>query len=767
MWKLINVQAQNICVFKEMDFSPKQGYTTLIFGQNRDDDSQGSNGSGKSALIEAIAVGLSGDPLRKVKSDEIINDGAEEAKVILTLTNDERNETLKIERTYSRTNPQQIKVTINGEDIPQPSVIEYNRFILDIIGISRDDLFSNFILSKHKYNSFLNATDKDKKELINRFSNGILVDQARNKLSSDLDSSRSKLRHADVDLANASGYVNAIKEQISLAIADNEARAERKEEILKAHEEAIVNQRAKIRQTNERIELIKSVVDRYEATLDELQEIEDNPTTFANMNKDVIEAIKKAGLTPGHDYNDLIVEYQGQYNRFRSMAEASNVELGNYEHEQRKAAERYDNLKDEYEILKASNIPQLVVLKSELERLEIQTDRVKNEQNEIAAQLELYSEKVVKCKTMLAGEITCPNCLHKFFNRQKKTPQEVRDKLADTRKKIHNAEKRKEIVAEKLKEIASQIAHDQDEQQSIMESVRAFGEKVQKASEEITRLSSLVAETKRELLEERSKADEFEQKLNNMIKVLFDEAYETVGIAKRACERDIEAAEIDIVTYNANIESYKEAIEETKATTLDSIVDSLQKKLDEYAEKFDEIKAAKDKAEKEYNEFVVQDARFVEFQTHLANSKIAALSLMTNEFLEAIGSDLRIVFNGYTILKSGKIRDKISVSVVRNGIDCGSFAKMSQGEQCRVNLASILALHKLTNVDCQDGKGLDLLILDEILDATDEAGLASMFEALNNLHITAMVVSHGLTQENYPYKLFVTKSNGVSTLNDC
>ena len=150
------------------------------------------------------------------------------------------------------------------------------------------------------------------------------------------------------------------------------------------------------------------------------------------------------------------------------------------------------------------------------------------------------------------------------------------------------------------------------------------------------------------------------------------------------------------------------------------------------------------------------------FKTHLANSKIEALSQMTNEFLEAINSDIRISFSGFTVLKSGKIRDKISISLIRDGVDCGSFDKFSEGEKARVNLANILALHKLTNVNCQDGKGLDLLVLDEILEACDAAGLANMFNALNNLQITSLVVSHGNVAENYPYKLIINKKNDIS-----
>ena len=53
-------------------------------------------------------------------------------------------------------------------------------------------------------------------------------------------------------------------------------------------------------------------------------------------------------------------------------------------------------------------------------------------------------------------------------------------------------------------------------------------------------------------------------------------------------------------------------------------------------------------------------------------------------------------------------------------------------------------------------------ILDEILEATDEQGLSKIFDALNQLQITSLVVSHGNIAEGYPYKTVVNKLNGVS-----
>ena len=83
MWKLNDICAENICSFSNLHYTLNQGVTTLVFGNNLDNDSQRSNGSGKSALIECIALGIIGAPLRKVKNEEIINDEADECRIYL------------------------------------------------------------------------------------------------------------------------------------------------------------------------------------------------------------------------------------------------------------------------------------------------------------------------------------------------------------------------------------------------------------------------------------------------------------------------------------------------------------------------------------------------------------------------------------------------------------------------------------------------------------------------------------------------------------
>ena len=125
MWRLLNIHAQNLCAFQELKYELNQGHTTLVFGNNLDNDSQVSNGSGKSAMIEAIAIGLTGSTLRDIKMEEVINDQADNALVALVLMNDATGVVMDIRRELSRKNPQIIHVMLTEkgetEEIAQPS----------------------------------------------------------------------------------------------------------------------------------------------------------------------------------------------------------------------------------------------------------------------------------------------------------------------------------------------------------------------------------------------------------------------------------------------------------------------------------------------------------------------------------------------------------------------------------------------------------------------------------------------------------------------
>lgn len=768
MWRIKNIKATNICTFQKLDYSPLQGHTTLIFGHNLDNESQGSNGSGKSALIEAFAIALTGESLRKVGTEEIINDAFEEAEVICELSNDVTKEKLVIRRKLSRNSSTDISIALNDEQLVLSSVLEYNRYILDKIGLKKEDIFSNYILSKHRYTSFLNASDRIKKELINRFSNGALVDISLEYLTNDINEAKEKGHEIEKQIAFAEGKVSTIQEEINSILRQADYNRQRKLEMIEAHEEAIARHRAQIREQKSIIENCNKRLDGLDALDEAFRKLEDGGENIDKCHKEILRLFNEHGYTGCKikDYHELsgnlsdtLTEYENRIAELESL-------MADLRHQINDADSQCDELMDEYEKIQYANTPKTRQLKSEIQEARLVIEKLNKANNETSESIITLKGRISSIKAILKGVIECPSCHHKFSLDSNESVESMNKKLASLDKNLKKEQNLQEKNEKKIASSKLDMENKKNEIEELDVKVYEASIMVKQAKHKAEDLKDKLTRTENKLETARTGIERTRNQILNLRKNLFDEAFDIIDEKTRENESSIQRCEISISNAKGNISSYQDAIKELKESKSELSVEHFENRKATYQKDLELKQAELEVANAGIDELIKQESRFIDFKTHLANSKIEALGQLTNEYLEAIGSDIRISFSGYTILKSGKVREKISISLLRDGLDCGLFAKFSAGEQCRVNLASILALHKLTNANCDEGKGLDFLILDEILDATDEAGLANMFEALNSLQITSMVVSHGQIAEAYPYRLTITKQNGISTLNE-
>lgn len=771
MWHLKSIHAKNLCSFLELDYSPKQGAATLIFGNNLDSDSQNSNGSGKSALIEAIAIGLTGEPLRKVNADEIINDMKDEAIINIILTNDVLGERMAINRRLSRKQPQQIHIIkqfgpydTETEDIIQATVADYNKYILDQIGLSKEDIFGNFILTARKYKSFLASSDKEKKEIINRFSNGIMVDQSIEELHADMEPIEAEMKEAEKEVATCTGRVEALGTEIEKAINESAERRATNETRIKNWEDLIVQKRSDIRIANGNIEKIDESLGSLDELDVEMQKLEKGDKDVNETLNIIIEQFNANDLALTTDYAHEMIVLSTQLDSVSQNAKEVADKVRELHESLEKAEDEYTQTCATLKLKLEKNKANRTECAERLEKLAKAVTRLQNKADSLNNDERAKKREAASLENQLAGVIQCPKCKHEFtLNAQldieaaRKSLQSVKNAIVqigddiisnnkEYSKTVSDGKNQREIETS-LENERRQIVQDSDNAEKIIKEARQtytqYEEKVEEAN---------------------SKLSLIQDKLSKIRKRIFDEVFEIIDSAYKRRENQIKSLEEDINTMKGSIASYEKAIEDAKNASEEDMLASLRKSQAEYQKALQEAVEAKNEVEGRLNELKAQELYFIEFKTYLANTKINAISQITNEFLETIGSDIRVALSGYTILKSGKVRDKISVSLLRDGVDCGSFEKFSAGERVRVELASILSMNQLTNLNCEDGKGLDLLIADEVLDSADEQGLASVFKALNQTQITSLVVSHGQVHEGYPNKITVTKSNGVSSI---
>lgn len=773
MYTIKSISAQNFCSFKEFKYAPVQQAATLIFGNNKDNDQQSSNGSGKSALIEAIAFGLTGDTLRKVTADEIINNEANSTMVEIVLYNEQEELGYKIQRSLERKKGQAVRLfsmAVNEivEEIKLNSVTEYNAAILRYIGISKDNLFNNFILSKHKYCSFLSASDREKKEIINALSGAELIDGAFDKVAEDLENSKESVQKQAIEVARTEGMVSTMTQSIE----DEKQRALTAQNDIPRQIEEL---ESKIADRTETIKNFQSQLNGAKILLSDYRDLEADVDDI-----EMLDSFEKFV----NDVEDLLNQYNISWNSGawimksdscavrlkRAQGDVATLQkevqtIKQEQHKAEQALEEYSVWAEQEEKELKQHIEEYTKERVSVIEAMRTLSSIKEDANKQVSQ---HKEAINRLEAQINGAVQCPKCGEKFLLNSESTYEEVLEQLTGEKNSLSQAESSYKSACTKWD---SNNAKSKELGDLMDESDKACKQIVKERKEKQTtvqRISDELFEANSKLNKAQSIVLNHQSTLKQMCQQVFDEVHTL--IQRKISDKSRHISDLKNSIYNAegNVKAWQKQIDDLKNGAGDKTIEDrlagMNDTLEKYKAQYQEANDKLNQLTLEQNKLTVQKERFVGFKTHLANTKIDALAVMTNNFLEEIGSDIQISLSGFTILKSGKIKDKISVSLLRDGVDCGSYEKFSEGEKARVNLANVLALNELCNIDAAPFGGLDLLILDEILEAVDESGLSSMLEVLGKLKKTCLVVSHGLTSESYPHRLTVNKENGTSYL---
>lgn len=748
---------------------PRQGVTTLIFGHNADNESQQSNGAGKSTLLEAIAVGLTGNPLRKVRTDEIINDMADMCRVRLLLHNSLSGEELLIERALYRRGASEVTCSITRAQqhmkVPLPSVDAANKYILHKLGISRDELYGSFILSKHRYCDFLSSADKEKKEVINRFSNGVLVDQALEMLHRDIEPASHELREAELELASLDGRILMLEEQVLEQQQAQQHRSRTRDQKIETLRRSIAQKRGAIREYQQELRSNQSLQQQIAQTRTALQQTAESPDGLEECIATVQALLRPLHLELTTDWSAEVVSKKRDITLASSEIDKWSVILGRTsekinvaQKQQHELLLQLDAFGAQYALRREQMAARMEDLASRLAATRTQIADLKKRRLDLCGDIENLGAK-------LAGSVVCPACRHEFLVSDDRFDiAAARQRLAAQRQRLTSLEgnlKQAQQMTQQHEITQTQL---REEDRTLVADKQAWDDRAAKAQRAVEAAQYEMQGYKFNLERVQQRLAERTAEVARMRERLFAQALERIEAAEREQQRAHSRLQELLTASQGSIQTLEQTIDEIERTSPQEVLQSLQASLASYRTQAAEALARKSRAASRQAALLGQEQLFLQFKSYLANTKIAALGAMMNQVLTDLGSDLRVNLSGYTTLRSGSQREKISVTIVRDGTDAGSFGKFSEGERARVNLASIVAMQRLVNGACDHDKGLDLLCLDEVLDAMDADGLASVFAALNKQGITALVVSHGAVAEGYPHKVTIVKTHGESRI---
>ena len=335
--------------------------------------------------------------------------------------------------------------------------------------------------------------------------------------------------------------------------------------------------------------------------------------------------------------------------------------------------------------------------------------KIQSECDDLESELLNNKKLLKKLKNELGLTITCPHCQKEFIpeSQLNLSPEEIREAIGQLNKETS-------VLSSKL-------------------------EKREKTLEKV----------KKDIL----RAEEQKEEMDNLY-------YE-----KNKQQRRINNAQETIKEMQDSIDIYDKQIAELKRKKKDNkLLNSLNERIADCGKQIDELVNRLQPIADEIDMIKFWQFNMGKngFSTYLANKSIKIIEGITNSFLRKFGVDISVLINGFKILRSGEVREKIDVFVLNDGITAEQFMSKSGGERGRVTLAGILGIQHLINLST-NGRGLNLLLLDEVFPGIDAMGQEKIIKVLETLGVTIMLITQNVSESfNNENTLYVVKSGGES-----
>lgn len=335
--------------------------------------------------------------------------------------------------------------------------------------------------------------------------------------------------------------------------------------------------------------------------------------------------------------------------------------------------------------------------------------KLKEEMEELDSEISENKRTEKKLKAELEDTITCPKCSHEFIHESELdlSVEDTKSLLDEAQSEIKKQTKKYEVKETKLKNLNKKIKEAERAEElvgEIEEEKAGYERKIKNKTQDRSDLLEKIAkwETEKKAIKKRKKDDKLLNSLNQRI---------------GECDTEIE---------------------------------KLTKRLLPISEEMETIK---------FWQFNMGRSGFM---TYLANKSIKIIEGITNSYLRKFGVDISVLINGFTILKSGEVREKIDVFVLNDGVTAEQFLAKSGGERGRVTLAGVLGIQHLINLST-NGRGLNLLCFDECFHGMDSKGQENIIKIFEKMGITILVITQNVSESfNNENTLYVVKEKDVS-----
>lgn len=639
-----------------------------IIGENRTQDDQLSNGSGKSFMEQGLFYGIYGTNLRGVLDKKLIHIGADCAFVQVQIYCPIRKKTLEINRTIPIKGSSKLEIALIDEEcnwnlVNVATVNDGNKFVTEWIEISAEDAKSYYVISKGNYKSFFSSSNTEKLALISRFINFSNIDKTKSVIEEKISKINEEKRKLEDSKTSLLGKRSVYEEQLK-QLLEKDVEQERKDQINAIQREIVITE---------------------------------------DRNNDLrldIDSCKKK-----------IVEIKASRKEKEKLKKDIESELNEIDLESFKAI--YKDIEDD-----------LVQQKNE-------RDVHESKLKEVRVKLSSLQSSLSKIETLLAGVIVCPKCHHEFLLKN--------DKSVDELKKERSIVERDVI---KNKESKTSIESNLEEIYEIIEQYNILNKETYEEEKELIQKQKII----------RQKIGLIEEQLIHF----------NLEETRRVKEIEVKNKEIlDNQRYINTKKEQKYSLTNDPVLKVDtSGVEGSIKEIDKQVKTLDPKILDKSNEVFKVSQWIT---RFKDFKMYLALEQLKNIQLRANDVLKSMGSDLRLVIEGFKKGANNKVKEEITPYVFREEIE--SFFYYSGGEQARVEIALILAIQQMINATKTYG-GMNFLLVDEVLESCDPLGVENIISSMSFLKQPTIIITHVPKLNEEIKQVKIIKENGISRLEE-
>lgn len=201
------VEVENFLSFKKFQLPLSKQGLVLIEGRNLTNSAFISNGTGKTASLSAVTYAIYGKTEKGQTADEVVNNKVGKNTKV-TLHFDVDNEPYRIDRYRGHSKfKNTVKLFHKDEEIKTKSVKDTNNRILELFGIDYDTYVNAVAIGQGSNISFSEATDKQKKEILENVANIAIYGKAQ-------EVAKAKLSEVETNLTDMVTRVREVEQDI-------------------------------------------------------------------------------------------------------------------------------------------------------------------------------------------------------------------------------------------------------------------------------------------------------------------------------------------------------------------------------------------------------------------------------------------------------------------------------------------------------------------------------------------------------------------------